>query len=130
MKLLKISISMIILAAITGCASMYVPNADLIDNIPVVTMAGKKPGNDEYILFIPKGANIPIHFTIAGDLISAPIDNKSVTQIKQDLYIYKYWASLDGRSWSASRDLIDMPIAINVGTDGGKVQIKVDLHKI
>ena len=106
------------------------PNADLIDNIPVVTMAGKKPGNDEYILFIPKGANIPIHFTIAGDLISAPIDNKSVTQIKQDLYIYKYWASLDGRSWSASRDLIDMPIAINVGTDGGKVQIKVDLHKI
>lgn len=113
----------------SGCASMFVPDRDLLDKLPIVKIGSEKPAGHEYILHIPAGATIPVHFTIKGGLISAPVDQKSVTKINQELYIYKYWASLDGKNWQPTRDVINMPISIGVGPEGGQVHIKVDSQK-
>ncbi len=50
-------------------------------------------------------------------------------QIKKELYIYKYWASFDREKWQPTRDLIKMPILLDVGPDGSRVEVKVDLIK-
>lgn len=131
MKISNIITTMTVAILFSGCASMFVPDSDVINKLPVLEMGShkQKPVNNEYVLHIPAGAKIPVNFSVTGSLIAAPVDNKSVTQIKQELYVYKYWASLDGKNWQPTRDLIKMPIAIDVGPEGGRVDIKVDMTK-
>ncbi len=113
----------------SGCASMFTPDSDLINELQIVKMGSQKPDGDEYILHIPAGTKIPVNFSLKGSLISAPIDNKSVTQLNHGLYIYKYWASLDGKNWQATGDLINMPISLDVSPEGGQIGIKVNVIK-
>lgn len=113
--------------SVTGCASMYTPNSDLIETLPVIKIGSKKPDGHEYILHIPAETQFPVHFTVKGGLISSPVDQKPTTRIKQDLYVYKYWSSLDGRNWQPSHDLINMPISIGMGPEGGQFHVKVDI---
>lgn len=129
MKIRNVILSSLVMVFFSGCASMFVPDSDIINKLQIVKMGSNKPDVNEYILHIPAGTRIPVHLTVDGNLISAPIDNKPVTQINQELYIYKYWASLDGKNWQPTRDLIKMPIAIGVGPEGGQIHVKVDITK-
>ena len=123
-NVLLITLAMVLFSA---CASMYVPDSDLINKLQIVKMGNEKPEGHEYILHIPAGTKIPVNFSVNGSLISAPIENKSVTKINQELYIYKYWASFDGKNWQPTRDVIKMPITLDVNSEGGQIHVKVDL---
>ena len=129
MKIRNVVLSSLVMVFFSGCASMFVPDSDIINELQIVKIGSNKPDGNEYILHIPAGASIPVHLTVDGSLISAPIDNKPVTQINQELYIYKYWASLDGKNWQPTRDLINMPVTIGVGPEGGQIHVKVDITK-
>ena len=120
------SLSFILL---TGCSSMFVPGNDELSQLPVVKMGSLKPAGNEYILHIPAGTKIPVNLSIDGNLISGKVDNNSSTRLNKELYVYKYWASLDGKKWQPTRDLVHMPISIGVGPDGGQIKIAVDLKK-
>lgn len=129
MKSSNTLIAMAVAILFSGCASLFVPDGETINKLPVIEMGsqGQKPANNEYILHIPAGTKIPVNFSVKGSLISVPLDNKSITRINQELYIYKYWASLDGKKWQPSGELIKMPISIDVGPQGGQIDVKVDL---
>ena len=131
MKKLHVILSISVLVLFSGCASMFVPDSDLANKVPVLEMGSlkHKPEGNEFILHIPAGATIPVHFSVKGGLISSPIDQKSVTKIKQELYVYKYWASLDGKTWQPTGDIINMPISVGVGPEGGQIEVKVDFQK-
>jgi len=129
MKIRNVILAALAMVFFSGCASMFVPDSDLINKLQIVKMGSKKPDGQEYILHILAGTKIPVHFTVNGDLISVPIDNKATTQINQELYIYKYWASLDGKNWQPTGDLINMPITLDVGLEGGQIVIKVNMTK-
>lgn len=129
MKFSNIFLTLVVAILFSGCASMYVPDSDLINKLQIVKMGSKKPTGDQYILHIPAGANIPVQFSLKGDLISTPIDNNAITQLKHELYVYQYWASLDGKNWQPTGEIIKMPITIDVGPEGGKVLVKVDVIK-
>lgn len=129
MKKLQVICVAIVLAYLSGCASTFVPDSDVISQLPIVKMGSKKPEGKEYILHIPAGVKFPVHISVNGELISAPVDIKPVTQINQDIFIYKYWASLDGQNWQPTRDLVNMPIFIGVAPKGGRVDIKVGIIK-
>lgn len=126
MNLRNTILSLSIAIIFSGCASMFVPDSEELGKLKIVKMGSKKPQGNEYILHIPAGAKIPVHFSIKGDLISSPVDNKQVTKLNKDLYVYKYWASLDGKSWKPTGEIIKMPIAISVDPEGGKINIQVD----
>ena len=113
----------------TGCASMYVPDSEQIGKLKIVKMGDEKPEGNEYILHIPAGEKIPVHFSLKGSLISLPIENRQMTKLNRDIYVYKYWASLDGKEWKPTGDIVKMPIAIGVDAEGGQVDIKVDINK-
>ena len=114
---------------LSGCASMFVPNSDDISRLPMVKMGEKKPKGKEYILHIPAGVEFPVHISVNGALISKPVDSKPITKINQDIFIYKYWASLDGKNWQPTRDLVNMPIFVGVGPKGGRIDVKIDIKK-
>lgn len=113
--------------SISACASMSAPNSSLIDNVTVVKMGDEKPEGKDYILHIPANTEFPVHFTVKGDLIANPVDLKPRTKLNKDIYVYKYWSSFNGRDWQPSHDLINMPIGVGMGTEGGQVHVKVDL---
>jgi len=131
MKVLNMILLFGISILFSGCASMFVPDSAVIKNLPIIEIGSqqKKPENNEYVLHIPAGAEVPVHFSIKGGLVSSKIEHKSTTKINKELYIYKYWASLDGKNWQPSRDLITMPITIGLGPEGGQVHISIDLAK-
>lgn len=127
MKGIKGLITSILVLSVSACASMYTPDSNLIDTLPVVKIGEKKPESKDYILYIPAKTEFPVHFSVKGDLIAQPVEQEPKTRIKKDLYIYKYWSSLDGRNWQPSRELIQMPIGIGVGPEGGQVHVKINL---
>ncbi len=129
MKIRNVILAVLAMVLFSGCASMFVPDSDLINKLQIVKMGSKKPDGNEYILHIPAGRKIPVNFSVKGNIISVPINNKSVTQLNQELYIYKYWASLDGKNWQPTGDLINMPITLDVGPEGGQIGIKVNMTK-
>lgn len=129
MNLRNIILSFLVAVIFSGCASMFVPDSEELGKLQIVKMGDKKPQGNEYILHIPAGAKIPVHFSIKGDLISSPVDNKQVTKLNKDLYVYKYWASLDGKNWKPTGEILHMPIAMDVSSEGGKVDVKVNIAK-
>ena len=129
MKPRNIIFSVLVMLLFSACASMYVPGSEEINKLQIVKMGSKKPEGNEYILHIPAGAKIPVHFSVKGSFISAPIGNSQVTKLKHDLYVYKYWASLDGKKWKPTGEIVHMPIAINVDPEGGRFDVKVDMVK-
>ena len=129
MKIRNVILITLAMVLFSGCASMFVPDSDLINKLQIVKMGSKKPAGEEYILHIPAGTKIPVNFSVKGNIISVPINNKSVTQLNQELYIYKYWASLDGKNWQPTGDLINMPITLDVGPEGGQIGINVNMTK-
>ena len=129
MKLSNIIFSVLVMLLFSACASMYVPGSEEINKLQIVKMGSKKPEGNEYLLNVPAGAKIPVHFSVKGNLISAPIDNNQVTKLNRELYIYKYWASLDGKEWKPTGEILKMPIAIGVDPEGGQVTIRVDTKK-
>ena len=112
-----------------GCASMFVPGEDKLGKLPIYKMGDKKPEGNEYILHIQAGAKIPINFSISGNLILHAVHDTATTSINRELYLYKHWASLDGKAWHPTRDLIHMPITLGLDPEGGQVAFQVDQKK-
>ena len=129
MKKLIIILTAAVAILFSGCASMFVPDSDLIDKLPIVKIGSEKPAGHEYILHVPAGVEFPINFSVKGNLISSPVESKLSTRVNHELYIYKFWTSLDGKNWQPSRDLINMPITIGVDPEGAQMHVKVDLQK-
>ena len=129
MKILKLVISSVVVVFFTGCASMFVPDSDQINKLQIVKMGEKNPEGHEFILHIPAGVKIPVRFSIKGSMISVPVDNNQVTKLNRDIYVYKHWASLDGKKWKPTGDIVHMPIAIGVDSEGGQIDINVDMSK-
>jgi len=50
-----------------------------------------------------------------------------MVSFKQDMYLYKYWASLDGKTWSNSHKLMNVKPSGGFDKSGGKVKIEIDL---
>lgn len=126
MKILK-PVTVVLLTSLSlGCASMFVPGEDKLGKLPIYKMGDNKPEGNEYILHIPAGTEIPIDFSINGNLIKQAVADRTLTSINQELYLYKHWASLDGMKWHATRDLIHMPIELSLDPQHGLVKITID----
>jgi hypothetical protein len=52
--------------------------------------------------------------------------SKVMVSFKQEMYLYKYWASLDGKTWINSHKLLNVQPSGGFNTSGGKVEVKLD----
>lgn len=46
---------------------------------------------------------------------------------KQDIYLYKYWASFDGKTWVNSHKLMNVEPSGGFDMSGGKIEVKLDI---
>lgn len=116
----------IALVLLSGCASMNAPSSSLIDEVPVVRIGAAGEPPKEHILFIPANTAFPVEVKIDGSAFAeAPILNTKAS-LNDDLYLYQYWASHDGKNWVSSHDMFKIEVSAGVDYSGGKAELKFD----
>jgi hypothetical protein len=111
---------------LAGCAAMNAPSSSLIDNKPVVRIGETGAVPDDHIVFIPANTEFPIEFSVKGSVFNKDASSKVMVSFKRDMYLYKYWASLDGKTWTNSHKLLDVEPSGGFDKSGGKVEVKLN----
>jgi len=109
----------------TGCA-LWPPGEDLVRRVPVLEIGSPKPEGHEYILHIPAGQSVPVHMTLGGTFLDQTGKAETTITLRHDLYLYKQWSSLDGKTWRQSHDRFEVLLSAGLGTEGGTLDLKVN----
>ena len=129
MRQIKIFICSLLCSLLMGCSSINTPSSSLINSKPVITIGTKKTPPKDHILYIPANQNFPLVFSVNGDLFSESKTAKVMVSFKKNLYLYKSWASLNGKDWVNSHKLLNVVPSGGFDSSGGKVEIKLNFAK-
>ena len=127
MKLFRIFVGTSMFILLFGCASMNTPSPSLIETMPVVTVGEAHSTHKEHIVFIPANTKFPVEFSVKGSVFTENASSKVMVSFKQDMYLYKYWASFDGKKWVGSHKLMNVKPSGGFDKSGGKVEVEIEL---
>ena len=113
-------------ANLCACAYVHTPPYTLIDEVPVVKIGTSVRTQEAHIVFIPANTPFPIVFTAKGSILMQPASSKVMVSFKRDLYLYKSWASENGRIWVNTRRLLRLDHSGGFDATGGKFEEKLD----
>lgn len=110
----KIIVALAAVAAISGCATGRAPSPETTAGLPVVRYGEPAPASLEYVLHFPAGVPIPTHVFIRGNALVNETESRLVVALHRDLYVYKNWASFDGKSWRHDNEVIGVKLEVKV----------------
>lgn len=119
----------ILVLSVTGCTSLSSPSSNLINEKPVIKMGSDKPEHDDYILFIPADQEFPIELEVAGSMINKTGKAEATVSLNRDVYLYKYWASYNGKEWQRLKEAFGLKLSAGMQADGGMVTIELEDHQ-
>jgi hypothetical protein len=128
-KLIRVFAISLFFVLLFGCASMNPPSSSLIETKPVVTIGEASNTLEDHIVFIPANKEFPIVFSVKGSVFNETVSSNAIVSFKQDMYLYKYWASLDGEKWVNSHKLMNVELSGGFDVSGGKVGVEINLAK-
>ena len=99
------TLSLLGACALTACAGIP-PGGDEMARLPVVRFGDTPPAGQPFILLYPAGAPLPVETRIHGSLLQDEARGLLTVRTRQDIYTYKHWASLDGKTWKAGNQLL------------------------
>ena len=106
---------------------MNTPSSSSIETIPVVKIGVTGDTSKDHIVYIPANTYFPVVFSIKGNVFSENGTSKVMVSFKKDMYLYKYWASLDGKTWINSHKLMKVEPSGGFDASGGKVEVDLNL---
>ncbi len=80
-------------------------------------------------MFVPANTDFPVAFSLKGTVLNDDKSSKVMVSFRKDMYLYKYWASLDGKTWINSHKLMTVEPSGGFDKSGGKVEVKLDFSK-
>jgi hypothetical protein len=128
-KLIKSFVIGSLFVLLYGCASMNAPSSSLIETKPVVTIGDVGRASEDHVVFIPANKEFPVEFSVKGNVFEKNVSTKAMVSFKKDIYLYKYWASLDGKKWVNSHKLMNVEPSGGFDVSGGKVGIEINFAK-
>lgn len=129
MQLIKTTAFYGLLLTLSACASLSTPGQDLIDTTPVVLIGNPDTVPKNHIVHIPANTPVTVTFVLQGDLFNKNAVSNVQVSLKQDLYLYRYWASLDGRTWVNSHELLNVQPSGGFDHSGARVSVQLDLAR-
>lgn len=105
---------------------MLPPPTDTIAQLPVVRVGDPAPQTGDYVVFYPAAAKVPVNLRTSGSLFKNDQTVRAQVALAKDLYVYKYWASHDGKSWTHSHTLLDVDFGGGFDLSGLQANIKLD----
>ena len=124
---MNIVLTILFVVLLAGCASINTPKASLIDTVPVVKIGESSNTLEDHIVFIPANTEFPVQFSLKGTIFNSDLSSTIMASVKYDLYLYKYWASLEGKKWINSHKLLNVKPSGGFDKSGGKIEVKLDL---
>ncbi len=109
-----------------GCAAMLPAPTDEIAKLPVVRVGDQTPQNTEYVVFFPAGVPFPVKLSASGSLFASNKQIESQVALARDLYLYKYWASYDGKTWTNSHKLLGVDFGGGFDVNGLQANMKLE----
>ena len=123
MRLFSLTLAVLILS---GCASMTPPSTEKLAALPILEIGQSAPENHEYILHIAAGKPVPFKLEVAGDALMHPGTAETVVASRREIYLYKQWASFDGKTWQPTHQLFSSTFSTGLDTTGGLASIHFD----
>lgn len=112
--------SLVAALAVGGCSILF-PPTDTINRLPVVRYGETAPEGLAFVIYYPAGTSLPVVSEVGGTLFEQTGKAEMSVTLKRDVYVYRQWASFDGKTWRHSSDLIDSASEIKLpGVDNGK----------
>jgi hypothetical protein len=125
MKSIALWILMICVAfGFWGCASTSTPDVSPINSLPVLEPGQETQNDEENVLLLRSGVDVPVTITLSGSLLSKESTTHTSIQLKRDLYLYKQWSSFDGKTWEEKN--FNLLIGTGLGLEGGIITITID----
>ncbi len=102
--------SCILLGACTGLA----PTQNELAALPLINYGDTLPQHNEFILRFPANTPLSVNSQVSGDIFSQTGRSSTQVQLKQAIYVYKNFASLDNQHWYPAHRLINSSINIGI----------------
>lgn len=107
-----------------GCAASQTPPADLASRVPTIELGQPAPEGDDYILLVRAGQDVPVRLTVGGAFLAQEGRSDTTVRVREDVYLYKRWSSLDGKTWE--RGAFQLLMSAGMGPEGATVNVKVN----
>ena len=114
------------LSTILGCAALRPAPVESISKLPIVRVGDPPPQNTEYVVFYPAGFAFPVKLKTSGSLFVSEKQVELQATLEKDLYLYKYWASYDGKKWKNSHELLGVEFGGGFDVRGLQANIKLE----
>lgn len=118
---------LLVVLFISSCALNQTPSSSLIDTVPVINVGESKSVPVDHIVFFPANTEFPIQFSVKGSVFNEDVTSNVMASFKKDMYLYKYWASLDGKKWVNSHKLMSVEPSGGFDKTGVKVEVQLNL---
>lgn len=119
-------LSALVLSIVVGCATLRPAPVESIAKLPVVRVGDPSPQNTKYVVFYPAGFAFPVKLKTSGSLFASEKQVESQVTLAKDLYLYKYWASHDGKTWKNSHELLGVQFGGGFDVTGLQANIKLE----
>lgn len=120
----------VIALSLSACSSIIKPSDSHLATLPVVTYPDKPTLGQDYVYKLPAGQALGMRMIAEGNAFEASSEQMAYAKLKKDLYLYRHWASDDGKNWHDGRKLIDLHLAISIPSyespGNGEVRLSVD----
>ncbi len=130
MKPARILIIAVAGATLVACAGLLPPSSDEIARLPHIRFGQQLPKDGNYVLFLPAGTPLPVSTLVDGNLFEHPSQATMHVFLKRNVYVYRQFASFDGKNWQPARRLIETHLELQVpksdGSKAGQLHIKMD----
>lgn len=115
-----------------ACASLLPPSSEELAELPVVRYGNPAPADGNFVLLYPSGVELPLDTAVEGDVFEKNEQATLKPRLKRDIYVYKTWASLDGKHWQRGNELVAGRIEFRLPgeTDGRAAgQLRVEFNR-
>ena len=116
-----------ILSSLVGCTALRPAPVESIAKLPVVRVGDPSPQSTEYVVFYPAGFAFPVKLKTSGSLFALGKEVESHVTLAKDLYLHKYWASHDGKTWRNSHELLSVEFGGGFDVTGLQATIKLEV---
>jgi hypothetical protein len=115
---------------VSGCATVSSPWYEQLKSYPLLRLGDPKPADGKYVVHLPAGEAIPTRIIIEGSMFYEREAQEVYAVPKRDIYFYEDYISFDMKTWTRTREALDLYWDVTVPGHGkpepGTILIKVD----
>jgi hypothetical protein len=118
--LFSLLLSSLALSACAGLPAGPAPTVEETAKLPVLRIGEPLPAGNAYVLYFPAGTPLPIRTVVDGSAFVQGGTSTLHVELKQGIYGYRQYASLDGKHWMPWQQMLSTRFQRHIPGQDGK----------